>query len=503
MPAGWVSAAAAVAGVASSALSKGGQSTSTQNVNSSSTQTPADISKGYIQNQFAGAQNNLINQQAQGPFQGQLNAPSTAGEQAAAQQATAYGNGAGQNLIQSGATGLASLYGNAGTYGTNATNLAANGTAAANAGDMATLNGYGSGTQQASLVNGGLSDALNTSATAGTGAINNALTTLGSNSKTALQDPTQQINNDASAYMNNPGLAAQEASTNAGIANTLNETTLPGINQSAAMGGSLNSSRAGAANAEAQGQAALAEGSADASLINNAYNTGVGTATNTYENGLNTSNSAATSAANAGLGTASTTANLQNNEGQFNATTQLGAANSGITQQLASEGLNANTQLSANAQLGQGVFDAALGTGNVQNGATTNQALSGAAGTLQQSDNQIADTNAAQQFANNTTYNDNALTTYATLVDNPSYTDTTGVNNQASTTPGAGYVGTALGTYAGINGLTGDADGSDTALSNTAAGIGQYFNPPGALGGATGDGSEVAHQGGTTSAYFS
>ena len=463
----------------------GGSQTTNTNSNSTQTSAPAGLSVGAITTQDQDAYNLLQRQQQGGPFGGPLYAPTNAGQYAAAGQATNFGTGAGATLANTGASSLTGLFGNEGAYSNNAMGMAANGVAGPNAGLMGALDGYGTGATTPSLVSSPLSSALQNAGVAGANTLGSATANLGALANSAQTDATGRITSDAGQYMDSAPIQSAIASTNAGIASTLNETTLPGINQAAAMGGSLNSSRAGAANAEAQGQAALAEGNADASIENNAFNTGAGTAAGLYSSGLNTALGATGDQATTGLNSALGTANLQNNEGQFTTSNQLSAANSGLANQQAFEGLNANTQLTANSQLGQGIFDASLGTNNVENAASNNENLAGAAGNLQQQNQQAQDTANLDQFQNNQTYNQGILQNYANLVDNPNYQttngSTTGTSTQANSGPG--LFGGLVGTAAGVGGLL---------TGNWSSGLANASNNLGMIGGLFGGGSNTA-----------
>ncbi len=420
----------------------GGNTTKTSSTNSSA---PAGFQAPYINNQFSQAQNVYNANKAIGPYTGQLYAPVTQNQQNAAQGASNFGAGAGSNLVNSGASGLANLFGNASTYSNNATNMAANGTPGANGTDMNALQGYASGNQTANLVSSPLSGALQSAGVNGANSLSNLQGNFGNIANTAMSNPTAGLAADAGTYMNSAPIQGAINSTNAQIRQTL------GIDQAAnnaseASAGDLNSSRAGAQQALTAQAAGIATGQADSAIQNNAYNTGLSTAANTYMNGLNTANSATANGASSGLNASLGTANLQNNMGQYNTSTQLGAANSALSSQLGYQGLNANTQLNANQQLGQGIFDAGLGTSNVLNGAGTNMNLAGASGTLAQQNAQSQNAANYQAYQNQTQFPYQNLQSYANLVDNPNYTTTTGTQTSQQQ-------GSPLGAALGIAGL--------------------------------------------------
>ena len=326
-----------------SSLFGGGKTTQT------STTQPWSAQQPYLTDLFANAQNIYNQRSAAGPYTGSFYSPQNGTQFGAETQGANYAFGQGQGLVnQTGAT-AGGLLGYAPQFGQNAEALATGGASGP-----------------------GLSGALNEAANAG-------VRTLGQVAANGISDPTQRIAGDAGAYMSSAPVQSAIDATNANIARTLNQQTLPGINRQAAMGGTLNSSRAGAANAQAQGDAGIAEGMADASIQNNAYNQGLGTAAGLYESGNNTALSAGSSALGANLGVAN---------------------------------LNASTELGANAQLGTGLglgFGGASTTGNLAQG---NFTLGSAAGGAQQQDanNQLA--NLYQQWQQQNNYGQNILSQY-------------------------------------------------------------------------------------------
>jgi hypothetical protein len=399
MPISTIGAAAGVVGagasVASALGAKSGAQTSQQSSNA-----PWSAQQPYLQQGFQNAQNIYNTQSQAGPYPGQYYAPASAQQYNNAGQASNFASGAGNNLAYSEAnaaqTGLAAQP----TYLNNASALVGSGTPGANAGTMNALNNYaqGGGLAGVQTVNGNLSSALNQAGVNGAQAINNFNSGLSGAASRAAQDPTQQIAANAGTYMNSSPVQSALNSTNAAIQQTLNEQTLPGINQAAANGGSLNSSRAGAANAMAQGQAATAMGQADSSILNNAYNQGLGVANSTYGTGLGAQIQANTAGLNANTGLAQGQQNYQLNQQQGETGTQLAAGEAGLSSQLGYNALNANTQLAANAQLGNGVA-AGLQAGNAAGTtAAGNFGLGSEAGAVGQTNQQNLNNQALLQW---------------------------------------------------------------------------------------------------------
>lgn len=341
---------------------------------SSGSNAPWAAQQPYLEDLFKNAQTVYNQRQTSGPFQGSFYSPENGTQIGAQNQASGYAGGTGQWLANGTAGASAGLYGNAGNFAGNAGRLA-----------------YGGAPGQ-----GGLSTALN-------GAAINGANTLGAVANNGTGNPTSTILQNAGLYQNSAPVQQSIAATNAGIDQTLNENTLPGLNRAAAAGGSLNSSRAGAANAQAQEGAALAKGSADAGIYSNAFNTGLGTAASEY------------------------------NTGQGNA---LSAGSSELGANLGLSNLNASTELGANAQLGTGVGLGLQGATTSAGLAGENYNLGSTAGSAQQQDqnNQLA--NLYQQWQMQNGYNQNIL-------------------NQYGQTIQGGYGGTSSGTQTGPSNVAG------------------------------------------------
>jgi len=280
----------------------------------------------------------------------------------------------------------------------------------------------------------------------------------------SLADPTSGLISQAGQYMNSSPVQSAINSTNAQLQQQLHEQTVPGLNRQAAMGGALNSSRAGMAEAMANEGEGIAQGNADASILNNAYNTGMGTAAGLYSNGLNTANSANMGGIQGALGTTGQQIGIN----QFNTGAQLNAANSGLSQQLGFGLGNANTQLAANGQLGTGVgmgFNGATTAGNLAAG---NFALGSGGGMLQQAGDQATLNNAYQVNQNFRNQPWQALQNYWGIAGQPLGSQSAGTGSMAQQLP-PNYAGNALGGAAAGAGLyqSGLFGNNTSALSDT------------------------------------
>jgi hypothetical protein len=313
---------AAAGSVASSSInasnSKSGGASS-----SSSANAPWGPQAGYLTQGFQQANDIYNNRTAAGPYSGPAYAGDNSIQQSANANANTYANGLGGSLAttigENSGTGTGNLQG----YGATASGLATGATP--------------------------LSAALNTSGVQGAQAISGSQTALSQLQQQALSNPTQSLQADAQSYMNSAPVAQELQAVNAPIQQTLSEQTIPGLNRQAAMGGNENSSRAGAAEALAAQGAATAEGSADASIENNAFNTGLNTAANTYEQGLTTSLNSATAGGALGLQTAEGAGNQQlNANAQVGNSVSLGDSQAALSSQLA--GNNYSLQSTAGAQ---------------------------------------------------------------------------------------------------------------------------------------------------------
>lgn len=422
-----IGAAGAVAAAGINTLGKSGGGSS-----SSGSVAPWYPQQQPIQNGISQAQGVYAMRQGEGPYTGQMVAGSNPYTDNAVQYGTEFanqGNTVGNGLFATG-SGLSSA---AQPYVNNAANMAQNGIAGPNQGLSNTLQGYGTGAQTIQGASSGLSGSLNQAAINGAQGLQGFQNTLSQAANQGLANPTQQIEQNAQAYANSPQVQASLTATNNAINQTLNQQTLPTQNQQEAQAGALNSSRSGMAQGMAQQAAATAEGQADASIQNNAYNTGMSEAGSLYSSGLNTATNASMYGYNDLANNANTQAQQQIGLGEANATNQLSAANAGLGQNLNYETANANTQLNANAQLGNATTQGLqYQTTGLQNGINMYN-LASAAGTLDQTTQQSNDTNAYDMWQNQNTYGQNILQNYMGIVGAPYGTQS--VNQQQLQNP--------------------------------------------------------------------
>ena len=253
---------AAVAGIGAAATvgsslinRKGNGGSSSQST--SSTTTPWAGQAPFLMQGFGDA-NALFNQsQQQGPYSGEIVAGPNGAEANAENFASGYANGQGSAMPGVANGAARNLLGQSGNFTNNASDLAANGIGGPDAGLYGTLRNFGTGAQTTAGASPGLSSALNDAAVSGARSLYGFTSGLQSAADRAASDPTQRIANDASIYANNPGVQAALRSTNANIEDVLNSQTVPGLNRQAEMGGDLNSSRAGMAEAMASSSGAL------------------------------------------------------------------------------------------------------------------------------------------------------------------------------------------------------------------------------------------------------
>lgn len=376
-----------------------------------------------------------------------------------ANQGTAVAlNPAYQNLGNQGVTSLQNSLGYGAQAGANAQNLYNTGIAGPDNTLSSVLNNYATGASSIQGPSSALSSALNTGAVNSANALSGYNSTLSQASQQGLSDPTQQLANDAQTYMNSSAVQSALNSTNAQINQTLNEQTNPAFNRAAAAGGSLNSSRAGMGEAMNNENAAIATGNADAQIQNNAYNQGLSTAANTYTSGLNSAISGAAAGFNGNSSNALNTGQQQQNLGIANASNQLNAANTGLTQNLGYETNNANLQLNANSQLAN-MYNSSLSNLSQPVAYQSNLYNLGA----QSSGSIQSDANAAlngqyQQYLNQTQLPMNLLNQSQGIINGGSSTGTT---NTAYTNPtpaygqvASGLVNAGLGIYNNYNSMS-------------------------------------------------
>lgn len=114
------------------------------------------------------------------------------------------------------------------------------------------------------------------------------------------QDPTQSIINSAGQYANNPYTQGMITAAQRPIEQQLNETALPGLDQQATGTGNTDSSRAGVAEAILRRNAGNQEGDIAANILGNQYNAGINTASGLYGTNLQGSLAANSGVLNAG-----------------------------------------------------------------------------------------------------------------------------------------------------------------------------------------------------------
>lgn len=438
----------------SSGKGSGGGSSST------TTSQPWAPQGDQLQNVYTQAQNIYNTNTAAGPYTGNFVAGTNAPQQSAITNANNWANGQGGQLPGQVANTASGLMGASGQYVSNANGLASNGITGPNAGLYNTLQSYGTGAQ--STQGSALSGALNSAAMSGAGSLQNFQNGMSGVANQAMANPTQQTMANAETYANSPQTQQAINSVNSQIGQTLNEQTVPGLNRQAAMGGSLNSSRAGMAEGMANENAAIAEGNADSQISNNAFNTGLGTAANQYQAGLNTALTANSTGYNSVANNANTNAALQQGLGEFNTGTQVNAANSGLSSNLNYEMGNANTQLGANAQLGTATGLGIQGAASAGNDAAQNFNTQSTAGAQQQSVDQNAINNSYQQWQMNNQYDQNMLNNYNGIVGSGNWGGSSASSQQSQLPPnllGSAAGGAALGAglYQNLSGTSQNA----------------------------------------------
>lgn len=415
MGAAGVTAGAAVAGTAvagASALSNSGKGSGGSAAGTTQT-APWAPQQPYIQQGLQDASGIYAARQAQGPYTGEMVAGGNPLTTQASNYAGLYSGGTGAGLVNNMGTTAGQLGTATAPYVGNASNIAANGVTGPNVSALqGTLANYGTGAQSVQGANPALSGALNTSAVNAANGLNGFQSTLQTAANQGLANPTQQIEANAQTYANSPQVQASLAATNNAINQTLNEQTLPTQNQQEAQAGALNSSRSGMAQGMAQQAAATSEGQADASIQNNAYNTGMSTAEGLYSSGLNTATNASMYGYNDLANNANTQAGQQIGVNETNAANQLSAANSGLN----FAATNTNAQLNANAQLGNASGMSLTAGNDALTGATGIYNLAASGGLLQQSMQQAGDTNLYDQYQNTNQYDQGILSNYMSIV---------------------------------------------------------------------------------------
>lgn len=442
--AGIAAAGIGAAGSLGSAMMKGSGGSSEGS--SSSSSAPWGPQQPYLEAGMGQAANIYGQNQATGPYSGQYVAGPGSYSTGASTLANGFASGTGASIPGQVAGTAGTLQGGAGTAVNTATNLT-NGITGPNAGLSGTLQRVGTGAQTTSGPTGALSEALNNSAVSGAQALQGFQSGLTNVANMGVSDPTARIANDAQTYANAPQVQQDVGATNQAITNTLNESTLPTLNQGEAMSGALNSSRSGMENAMAQTGAAQAEGLADAQIEDNALNTGMGTASNLYGEGLSTAESANMFGYNDVSNNAESTAGQQTALNEFNTNAEVGAAEGGLGENLNYENANAGVMGEGANLLGTEAVNGMQGAGSAIADAGNNFTLGNEAGTVQQETAQAGDTNAYDQWQMDTGYPYQNLDNYMQIVGQMTgnYPSQTSSGNQASQ-PGFNPIGSALGT---------------------------------------------------------
>lgn len=426
------------------AITGNGPKTTTTN----STTAPWDPQQPALMNGINQAITNLNQQDSTPNYAGQLYQGTNDVQQNAINRAVDYGQRTGLTLQDNTAKTSAALQAGADPWVNSAENLAANGAGAGvNSTYADTLKGIAAnGTK--SGVSSPLSDALQSAGVTGAKALQGGQATLGDVQKAGMTDQTQNTIADASQYASNPALDGAIKAAQQHTNDTLSEQTLPGLNRMATIGGNLNSSRAGMAEAMANRDAATLNANTEATMRNQAYNNGLTLAAQQHEAGLNSATSAATAAATTGNTASLGVGGLQQNAGQFDTTARLQAATGGAAADNTATGIDAQAKLGGTAQLGSAVNSGttaataagaqAAGLFNLANGAQTTQ---------QDSQNK-ADQIAYQKYlADNGGQAASNLNNYWNIVGKPLGTQTNGTTTEQQP---VNYLGQALSVGTGL-----------------------------------------------------
>lgn len=445
----------------------GGGTTTT---NSSSSTSPWAPQQPYLTQGLQQASDIENQRMAAGPYSGNYYAGSNPNQNSAIANAAGWSNGTGNAIPSAVANTSGNLMGMQPWYTNNAAQIATNGIGGNSGALSGILSGYANGATPASSTNPNLSGALNSAAVNGAGALNGFTQAQQNVVNQSLADPTQSLINSANQYVNSSGTQSAINSTNAQINQQLNESTVPQLNRSAAMGGQLNSSRAGMAESMANENAAIATGNADSQIQNNAFNTGLSTAAAERNAGLTTGMYAANSGLVDNSGLAQGQQASQLGQSEFNTNTAMGAANSGLNFGLG----NANAQLSANSQLGNAVNMGMNGYTSANNDAAANFNLGSGAGTYQQQANQADINNQYAQWQGGNTYDQGVLNNYWGIAGQPlgsqsqGTSSSTAPSNPLGTIAGLGLAGASLfggnGALSGLFGSSAPAAAAGSAI---------------------------------------
>jgi hypothetical protein len=456
----------------------GGQTTQTTH----SDNTPWPAQQPYL---FAGldqAKANLGTANNAGPYPGSYYTGMNGIQTGGVNSASNYAATTGANLLNNTANVSSAEQGGAMPFINNAANTAANGFGASNnpfSGTLANIaaNGPTSG------IHSPLSAALQSAGLSGAQALQQGQGTLGSVQQAAMADPTQGTIANAQSYASSPYLQDQIRAAQTGTNNTLQESTLPGLNRLASMGGNINSSRAGMAEAMANRDAATANANTAANMSGQAYQSGLSLAAQQHEAGLNAATAAASAGNNSGNSAALGVGQLQQNQGQF----------------------GTNAMLTANGQLGAGVAQGTAAANSAGQQAAGLYGLSSSAGGLAQGDANAANQAEMNKYLqDNGGYQSNALNNYWNVAGHPLGSTTNGTSTETKPS-------NALGGIAGL-GLLAAAPFTGGAslipalgmLGGSSGGLGALFGGGGSsmmggadsgLGSLLGGGSQAASGG--------
>lgn len=369
----------AVAGAASAASSKKGATSSSS---SSSSSAPWAPQQAGLVNAFSDAET-LKRQAFDNTYQGPYSAGQNDLQREGANGLVDYARGTGTELARGVGTSAQSLLGSTQGYTSTAANLAANGGGA--------LNGTAAGALTAQAQ--GQTAAMGQQGLQGQQGVGQAMGNAGSLFGQSQQDLNPSIQQGAAGYVNNDLLNGQIDAANRDVARDFAENTRTGLNARASLGGNLNSSRAGAAEAVAARGAQDRMADTAATMRSNAYNTGINASltANSQQNALGLG-------ANSQLGSLGTSqSQLGENARQFNTGNQQSAAQTLGQLDLSNRSLDAQTRLGANAQQGNAVgmgMDGASSAGALS--FANSQALSQAGGIQQGEAQRVLDENRAQ-----------------------------------------------------------------------------------------------------------
>lgn len=460
--------AGAALGAVGSLVGNDGGSTTQQ-----TTTTPWAPQGNAMQDLYGVARGVYDNRSAAGPYTGATYSGINGIQNNTANAAANWTVGGGDALAKGTSFTAGALQSGAPAFVNNAAATAANGTTGPAQNLYGWLPNYVAGNNQFnSGVDSGLAGDLGQAAQNGArmlGAFNSGLL---NNAQAATADPTADLSRSAQTYANSGYAQDLMNATNADIRQTLGETTA-GLNRQASAGGALNSSRAGMAEAAANRDAARLIAQSDASIGNNAFNTGLATAAQQRTSGLNTAASANTAGIGANTSLAEGEAGRQQAGSQFDTTSKLGAINTGLTQNLGYQNLDASTRLAGNAQLGTAAnsgVNAGTAAGNI---AAQNFSLGQGAGSIFQNDQNAGLQDLYAQWQRQNSYPQDILSPYAQIVQQ-GYNGASSSSSNGSATQPSNILGNILGGATAAQGLYNNffSPTFSSATKNAAGGLG-------------------------------